>query len=146
MYIKIWGLYSYMTTKKDLIILLSLPSLDGTIALASLSGMLTMKNVLLIAVGIIAGPAAILVASTLEGAVSERMTAALFSGLLATALVVLAACIGPKILSFTNIAVLRLTSGIAVLLIGLIIMGIRIPNQIPTVMIVGGMLASVFWR
>jgi hypothetical protein len=116
--------------------------LDGAAALASLNGLFRIENAFSLAVLFMAGPAAILTAVFLDGATRTRMFAALIAGLIATTIVVLSAGIGPKLLSFTNLNVLRIIGGIAIISIGLLIMGLNIPERLPTTIIIIGIILS----
>ncbi|MBW3020005.1 hypothetical protein KY334_01805, partial [Candidatus Woesearchaeota archaeon] len=92
-----------MNRIKKLTMLLSIPSLDGTVALAAMRGMFTLSNVFVIAFLFMSGPIALLTASSLNGEIKERIIVALISGLIATALIILSAGFGPKILGFLNL-------------------------------------------
>src|SRR3989344_8434884 len=116
-----------------LTILLSLAGLDGSVALAALSGLFKMQNVFSLAVLFMAGPAAILSAALFDGTIRERMFVALLAGVIATIIVVLAAGLGPKLLGFVNLSILKIVGGIAILTIGLLVMGIKIPEKLPTI-------------
>jgi hypothetical protein len=93
-----------------------------------------------IAVLFLAGPGAIATALLFDGSMKERMFAALVAGLIATLIVVLAAGVGTSLISFLNLNILKLTGGLAVLLIGLIIMGIKIPEKIPLIIMIIGII------
>lgn len=137
-----------MLNKKinKLALLLGLGSLNGSVSLAALSDLFRLENVFALAILFMAGPAAILTAALLEGSVKERMFAALIAGIIATILVILAAGIGPKLLNFLNLTALKIFGGIAVLLIGLLIMGIKIPEKAPTLIMIIGLLISLVLR
>ena len=131
---------------KKLTALLSLPALDGSIALAAIGGLLKIENAFSIAILFMAGPAAIIAAALFQGSVKERMLAALISGFIATIIVVLAAGLGPKLLSFVNLKILRVVGGLAILSVGLLVMGLKIPEKTPTVIMVIGLIISLLWR
>jgi len=126
--------------------ILGLAGLNGSVSLAALSGLFRPENAFSLAVLFMAGPAAILTAVLLEGTVKERMFAALLAGIIATVIVILAAGIGPKLLEFVNLNVLKVIGGIAVLTIGLLIMGVKIPEKVPIVIMITGLVISLLWR
>lgn len=129
-----------------LAILLGMSGLNGTAAIASSAGLFRLENVFLIAVLLIAGPGAILTAVLFQGAIKERMFTALLAGIIATIIIVLAAGLGPRLLSFFNINMIKIFGGIALFAIGLIIMGIKIPESIPLMIILAGVIIGVVWR
>ena len=137
-----------MISKKinKLSLMLGMGGLDGVVALAALSGLFKLENAFSLAVLFMAGPAAIITATLLGGPIKERMVAALAAGIIATIIVVLAAGIGPKVLTFVNMNLLKIVGGIAVLVIGLLIMGIKIPSNVPMIIMLVGLIASVIWR
>ena len=126
--------------------ILGLAGLDGTVSLAALAGLFRPENAFTLAILFMAGPAAILTAVLFEGSVRERMLAALLAGIIATIIVVLAAGVGPKLLEFVNMDILKIFGGIAVMGIALLIMGIKIPDKVPMAIMVAGLIASVVWR
>jgi putative Mn2+ efflux pump MntP len=93
-----------------------------------------------------AGPGAILTALFFDGTMKERMLAALIAGFIATIIVVLAAGIGTKAFGFFNLNILKVFGGLAILIIGLIIMGLKINENIPLGIIVLGLIAGAIWR
>ena len=129
-----------------LALVLGMGGLNGTVALAALSGMFKIENVFSLAVLLMAGPGAILTAVLLDGSVRERMFAALLAGIIATIIVVFAAGIGPKLLTFINIGVMKIFGGIAIAVIALMIMGLKIPESIPLLITLAGIVISVLWR
>ncbi|MFC1685829.1 hypothetical protein ACFLZZ_02275 [Nanoarchaeota archaeon] len=120
--------------------------LDGSVALAALSGLFTLENAPLIAVLFLAGPGAIVTATLFDGAIQERMIAALLAGLIATSIVALAAGLGPKVLEFVNITTLKVIGGIAIMTIGLLIMGIKIPQKLPLAIMGVGIILSLLTK
>jgi len=126
--------------------ILGIGGLNGSISLAALAGLFKIENAFMLAVLFMAGPGAILTALFFDGTMKERMLAALFAGLIATIIVVLAAGVGTKALGFFNLDVLKIAGGIAVLLIGLLIMGVKINQNIPFGIIVLGLIAGAIWR
>ena len=126
--------------------ILGLGGLTGNVSMAALAGLFKPENAFMLAVLFMAGPGAIITALLLDGSMKQRMFAALLAGILATAIVVLAAGVGAKLLSFLNLNLLKIAGGISVLLIGLIIMGLKIPDKIPLVIMITGILASTIWR
>ena len=130
----------------ELALILSLAGLDGSVALAALSGLFRLENALTIGIVFLAGPTAILTAALMGGPIKERMVAALLAGIISTIVVVLAAGLGPKLLEFMNVNVLKIIGGIAVLSIGIMIMGVKIPEKAPLIIMLVGVLLSVLWR
>jgi hypothetical protein len=126
--------------------ILGMGALTGIISIAALSGLFTLKNAFANAILFMAGPGAIITALTFEGQVKERMFAALLAGIIATILVVLAAGIGTKLLSVLNLNILKIVGGLAVLVIGLIIMGLQINDKIPLAIVALGIIAGIIWR
>jgi len=120
--------------------------LTGHVSIGALAGLFKPENSLMLAVLFMAGPGAIVTAVFLDGSMKERIIAALLAGFLATIIVVLAAGIGTKMLSFLNLGVLKITGGIAVLLIGLMIMGVKIPEKVPLIIIGFGIIAGGIWQ
>ena len=120
--------------------------LDGTISLAAISGLFRPENALLLSVMFIAGPGAILTAFLLEGTMKERIIASLLAGIIATIIVVLAASIGAKALSFVNVPIIKIAGGIAILAIGLLIMGLKIPENAPLAIMAIGIIAGILMR
>jgi hypothetical protein len=137
-----------MISKKinKLSLMLGMGGLDGAVALAAFSGLFTLENAFSLAVLFMAGPGAIITATLLGGPLKERMIAALAAGIIATIIVVLAAGFGPKLLGFVNMNVLKIIGGIAVLAIGLLIMGVKIPSNVPMIIMLIGLVAGVIWR
>lgn len=137
-----------MKLKKNnkLTTLLSFPAMDGSIALAAASGFFTLENVFTIAFIFIAGPAAIISAAIFQGTVFERMFTALISGIIATVIVVLSAGFGPKIIFFVNLNILKVVGGIAIISIGFLVMGLKLPEKVPTIIMIIGFIISLLWR
>ena len=126
--------------------ILGLGGLTGNVSMAALAGLFKPENAFMLAVLFMAGPGAIVTALLLDGSMKQRMFAALLAGVLATIIVVLAAGVGAKLLSFLNLNLLKIAGGISVLLIGLIIMGVKIPDKIPLIIMITCILASLIWR
>jgi len=126
--------------------LLGAGGLTGHVSLGALAGLFRPENALMLAVLFMAGPGAIVTAIFLDGTMKQRMLAALLAGLIATAIVILAAGIGTKALSFLNTDILKVAGGIAVVLIGLIIAGVKIPDKIPLIIIGLGVILGLIWR
>lgn len=134
-----------MQTKK-LSLLLGVGAINGSIALAALAGIFTLKNSPVIALTFLAGPASMLSAALLDGNTKERAITALLSGLIATILVILAATFGPKMLGFLNINILKISGALAIGAIALLVAGIKIPDNIPLILIIIGLVLSLIWR
>jgi len=129
-----------------LAMILGMGATTGVVSIAALSGLFTLENAFANAILFMAGPGALITAIMMEGEMRERMLAALLAGVIATILVVLAAGLGTRLLSFLNLNVLRIAGGIAVLAIGLIIMGLQINDKIPFGIIVIGLVLAGVWR
>tara|TARA_Y100000310_G_scaffold285591_1_gene309179 strand:- start:4863 stop:5276 length:414 start_codon:yes stop_codon:yes gene_type:complete len=135
-----------METKQisKLTIMLGMGGLNGAVAVAAIAGLFIKENALLIAILFMAGPGAIATAMLLSGNIQERMFVALFSGIIATSIVMFAAGFGPKMLPFVNLQVLSIVGGISVVIIGLMIAGIKLPDKLPFgIMALGILLAGV---
>jgi len=135
-----------MKKKNSLAMIMGLSGFDGCVPLAAAAGLFKPENAFSLAVLFMAGPGAILVAALLDGTVKERMFAALLAGIIATLIVVISAGIGPKVLELVNMKMMRITGGIAVASIALLVMGIKIPEKIPIIIIISGFLMSLLWR
>lgn len=131
---------------QSLTLMLGLGGLNGSIAIAAASGFFTPNNALLIASLFIAGPGSLTLASLLDGTIKERIITALLAGIIATGMVIFAAGIGPKLLSFLNLHILRIAAGIALTAIALLIAGIPISEKIPWMIMILGLLVSSIWR
>jgi len=131
---------------KRLVLLLGLGGINGTVALAALQGLFTLKNAPMLAIAFMAGPGAVLTAALSDGSTKERMFAALLAGFLATSLVMLSAGFGPRMLSFFNIEIMKIAGAISIGVIALIIAGIKIPENFPLFIMIIGLIASLIWR
>ena len=129
-----------------LALMLGLGGLNGAVPLAAISGLFRVENAFSLAVLFMAGPGAIITAVLFDGTVRERMFAALLAGVIATIIVILAAGLGTTLLSFLNLNVLRIAGGISILFIGLIIMGVKIPDKIPSIIMVLGLIVGLILR
>jgi len=129
-----------------LAMILGMGALTGAISIASLSGLFTIENAFTNAILFIAGPGAIITAINFEGELKHRMLAAFLAGIIATMLVILAAGFGARALSFLNFNIFKIIGGIAILTIGLIIMGWHINEKIPFAIIIIGGIAAAIWR
>lgn len=127
-------------------LVLGMAGLDGHVALAALSGLFKLENVFSLAVIFMAGPSAILTAVLLDGSVRERMFAALLAGIIATIIVMFAAGIGPKLLTFLDLGVIKIFGGIAIMVIALMIMGLKIPENLPLLIMLAGVIFGVLLR
>jgi hypothetical protein len=126
--------------------MLSLGALNGTIAIAAATGFFTPTNAPAIALLFMAGPASLTLASLLRGAVQERLLTALLAGVIATALVMIAAGIGPRLLDFVNLRIVKITASIALGAIALLIAGVPIPERTPLIILGVGIATSIIWR
>lgn len=129
-----------------LALVLGMAGLDGNVTLAALSGLFKLENVFSLAVLLMAGPSAILTAVLLDGSTRERMFAALLAGIIATIIVMFAAGIGPKLLTFLDLGVMKIFGGIAIAVIALMIMGLKIPENVPLLIMLTGVVFGVLWR
>jgi len=131
---------------KKLTTILGIGGLNGTIAIAALNGLFTIKNLPVIAFVFLAGPVAILTAVMIQGQIQERMIIALVSGILATGIIMLAAGFGPVLLSHFNLKVLQVAGGIALMAIALLIMGFKISENIPFVIVLLGLIGGLLLK
>lgn len=120
--------------------------LDGSVAIAALAGLFRLENSLILAIIFLAGPGAIITASLLGGSVRERMIAALLAGIIATIIVIIAAGIGPRLLEFVNIRIIKIFGAIAIVSIALMVAGIKIPESTPVLIMLLGLIAAGVWR
>jgi len=125
--------------------ILSLSSFDGHIAIIAGSGLLTLKTAPVFAFSAIAGPAAILLAATMQGAMKERILAAIAAGLLATVIVMLAAAMGSAMSSFLSFRILRIFGGVALVAIALMMFGLNMSEKIPLIIMLAGFIAAALW-
>ena len=128
---------------KNLATFLSMSGIDGCSIVASANGFFKFSNIITIAFLFIAGPGAIILASLLGGNLKERVFSALFAGILATMVIILAAGIGPKMINFVNFNILKIFAGIAIISIGIITMGLKVSEKIPFFIILFGLLISI---
>ena len=136
-----------LTTEfKNLVMNLSNGALTGNISLAAIAGLFKTDNALLIAIPLIVGPGALLSAALLEGAVKERLLAALTACSIATALILLAATLGSSLLSHLNINILKIVGGVAIIVIGLLVMGVKISDNLPLMIMIGGVIIAIVMR
>ncbi|MBI2632613.1 hypothetical protein HYW75_06415 [Candidatus Pacearchaeota archaeon] len=131
---------------KRLALMLSLAGLDGSVALAALQGFFKVENFAFLALLFMVGPGALITASYLDGPVRERMFSALLAGTFATLIIVFAAGIGPKLLQFVNVNIIRIVGAFAIGAIALLIAGIKIPENSPFIIMLIGLIASLIWR
>jgi hypothetical protein len=132
-----------MKQTNRLAMILGFGGLTGAVPLAAAAGLFKLENAFSIAVLFMAGPGAILTAVLMGGEVKQRMLAALLAGIIATIIVVLAAGIGPALLDFVNLNIMKIAGGIAIIAIALLIMGVKIPEHLPTIIMVVGLILSV---
>jgi len=126
--------------------LLGMGGLNGAVPVAALAGLFKPENALMLAFLFIAGPGSIVTAVLMDGTVKERMFAALLAGIVATAIVIFAAGIGPKLLGFVNLNVIKIAGAISIGIIAIMIAGVKIPDNVPFVIMVLGILMGVVWR
>ncbi len=116
--------------------------MDGVIPLLVLSGALTPENSFGVSISILAGPAALITAATVDGEIKIRVISALLAGLLATVAVVIAAVLGDKLETFLDVRVLRVFAAIALCTIALQIVGVNLPTKLPMIIVLIGILFS----
>jgi len=126
--------------------MLGMGSLNGAVPLAALAGLFKLENAPMLAIIFMAGPASIITAVLLDGAAKQRMLVALIAGLMATIMVIFAAGIGPKLLGFMNLNIIKIAGAISIGIIALIIGGIKIPDNVPFGVMLIGILIGVIWR
>jgi hypothetical protein len=131
---------------KELAVLMSIPAVDGHVILLAGTGLLNIQIAPALALGFISGPMAMLMASTIDGTMKERILASLLAGGIATLSVLIAAILGGKLVDFLNFDVLKLFGATTVVLIGLILFGLKIPNKIPMLVMILGLITSLIWR
>ena len=131
---------------RKLATLLGMGALTGPVPIAAATGMFRVENVFLIAIVFMAGPGAMLTACLTEGEIRQRILVALISGIIATSIVMISAGFGPKLLDFVNLRVIQIAGGISVLLIGLLIMGIKIPERLPLLIMISGLAISLITK
>ncbi|MEI6731611.1 MAG: hypothetical protein WCK90_02930 [archaeon] len=140
------NMFRRMSQAKKLALLLGIGGLNGSIAIAALSGIFTIKNSPVIALTFLAGPASMLSAAMMDGDMKERAITALISGIIATLIVILAATFGPKLLGFLNINILKISGALAIAAIALLVAGIKIPDNVPIMIIIAGLVLALMWR
>lgn len=116
----------------------------GAIPMSALAGLFTLQNALFIGAIMIAGTGAVITAVMLEGSFSEKIITAIVAGGIATILVILSAALGPRLLGFVDMNIIKIAGGISVFLIGMMIMGLKIPDKLPLVVVMIGIAASIF--
>jgi len=131
---------------KKLATLLGMGGLNGAVPVAALAGLFKPENALMLAFLFIAGPGSIVTAVLMNGTVRERMFAALLAGIVATIIVIFAAGIGPKLLGFVNLNVIKIAGAISIGIIALMIGGLKIPDNIPFAIMIVGIILGVLWR
>ena len=126
--------------------ILGMGGLSGAVPIAALAGLFKPENALMLSVLFIAGPGSIVTAILLDGATKQRMFVALLAGIIATIIVILAAGIGPKLLEFVNIKVVKIIGAIAIGIIALMIAGVKIPENTPMIVVLIGIIMGVILR
>tara|TARA_Y100000310_G_scaffold340912_1_gene438310 strand:- start:2310 stop:2720 length:411 start_codon:yes stop_codon:yes gene_type:complete len=126
--------------------MLGIGGLNGNIALAALAGVFKTENILMISALLIAGPGSIITASLLEGQIRQRMLIALISCFIASTFIIFSAGIGPVLLSKLNIQILQIFGGISIVCIALLVAGIKIPENLPTIFIILGIVGGIALR
>jgi len=126
--------------------ILGMGGLCGAVPIAALAGLFKPENTFMISVLFIAGPGSIVTAILLDGTAKQRMFTALLAGIIATLIVILAAGIGPKLLSLVNIQVVKIVGAIAIAVIALMIAGVKIPENTPLIIVILGIILGALWR
>ena len=132
-----------MAKAQQLTTLLSMPSINGSAAIGAIAGLFSWSQLLVISFGFLAGPGALILALMLPGETQQRMIVAGVAGCIATGALILSAGMGPLLLQHLNLSILKIMGGLSVIAIGLLIMGIRIPSHMPTVLIVIALVLGV---
>jgi len=131
---------------RELATLLGFCSLDGTVIIAAMQGLFTIGNAPMIALVFMARPVGISLATTIQGNTMQRIITALLAGLIATVMVMIAAGIGPKLLSFLNLNVFKFFGAISILAISLMVFGIKLPSKLPLIIIITGAIMGVILK
>jgi len=126
--------------------ILGITGLNGHAALAASSGLFTLQNVPILAIALMAGPGAIITATLLQGNIRERMLIAILAGVIATGVVSLAAGLGSGLFKFVNKDIIRIAGGISIALIAIMIMGVKMPQATPLIVMLIGAIAALIWR
>ena len=126
--------------------MLSLGSLTGGITIAALAGLFKIENFPTLAVAFFMGPGSFLTSIFLDGTVKERIITAMLAGLSATLLAICAAGFGPILLARLNLNIIRISGGLAVLFISLLIMGLKFSDKLPMAIVVVGLTLAAIWR
>ena len=129
-----------------LAMILGMGALTGVVSVAAASGLFKPENAPTLAFAFMAGPGAIITATLLDGNVKERMFSALFAGIIATMIVIVAAGLGPKLLGFVNLNIIKIFGAISIFTIALMIAGLKISNLIPLIIIGIGIIVGVILR
>tara|TARA_Y100000310_G_scaffold345616_1_gene467349 strand:- start:5311 stop:5772 length:462 start_codon:yes stop_codon:yes gene_type:complete len=146
--IEIWGGKEMEFSKQiqNLSFLVGSGGLNGSLAVAAVSGLFKPENIFIIATLFLAGPAAIVTAALIDGPMKERLFVALVSGLLATMIVMFSAGVGPVFLSFANVNVLRIFGGISIGIIAFMVAGVKVPENAPFLVILLGLIGGFLFR
>ena len=131
---------------RKLATLLSLPALDGHVFLLAGSGLLTPSLAPLYAFTLMVGPASLVTAMEVRGDMKEIIMTVLMAGIIATTAILIAAVIGSKATQILNFKILKIIGGLAIITIGLTIVGLKIPDKIPLILMVCGIVVSVILR
>lgn len=131
---------------KELATILGFCSLDGTVIIAAMQGLFTIGNAPMIALVFMAGPVGISLATTIQGNTMQRMLTALLAGMIATCMVIIAAGVGPKLLSFLNLNVFKFFGAVSILIISLMVFGIKLPSKLPLMIIIFGAIMGVILK
>lgn len=123
--------------------ILSMPALNGSAALLAAAGMFKVELAPMLAITLLVGPGTIATAVIFEGSAVERVLAAVLAGVIATVLLAAAAGLGPKLLGFLDLRLMKLFGGVAVILIGLVIMDLKVPAKAPMFVMLIGIIISI---
>ncbi|MFT4303508.1 MAG: hypothetical protein ACMXYG_03015 [Candidatus Woesearchaeota archaeon] len=129
-----------MTNTKQLTLMLCLPALTGAITIASMNGLLSMQHAITTGLTLLAGPGTLITAAMHEGNMSQRLAGAIIALGIASIATLVAAEFGILLIQIINEKIIRIAGGIAIIAIGLIIIGINIPEKLPV--IVMGLIVS----
>ena len=125
---------------------MGLGGINGAVPLAAVAGLFRPENAFMLSFAFIAGPGSILTAALMEGATKQRMFAALLAGFIATAIVIFAAGIGPKLLGVVNLKAIKIFGAISIGFVALMVAGIKIPDNVPLGTILLGIVVGLIWR
>lgn len=126
--------------------LMAMPALDGYFMILAGAGMMTLTLAPVHALSAIAGPMTLIQSLDLDGTIGQRVTAGILAGLIATVAVVAAVILGSKAGNLINMKTLRISGALSLIAISAILLGLKIPEKAPLVIMLSGLLLSVIMR